>query len=686
MALDLFKLGAIISLDSTDFDQGIQKAENAAKRMSDTLDSSFGSGQTSGVTKSSRAMSTFSVFAGNILTSLTETAITSFGDLVSGSIDVASDLQESQNVVDTTFGESAGVINQWAKDAKTAYGMSELSAKKYTGTMGAMLKSMGKTDDEVLKMSTSLVGLAGDMASFYNLDHDTAFEKIRSGISGETEPLKQLGINMSVANLEAFALANGIEKSYAAMSEGEKTQLRYEYLMNATADAQGDFAKTADSYANQSRILALNVETLQKNIGEVLLPVVNGVVTAINSLFDSPPEDKLSAALTTMKDNVDGIKTGLTDATAGYTATMTEIDAKAALAQTYLEVIREMEGKEVLTEEESARLANASAALENMYGIEVTDENNRLLKTHEELTQIITDMDEIAKRTALDELLREYNESAAALAKEQISAQALINELSPQVTQAEAQLEGLVALRTALQENGFTGIDASMGQYAALLPGLDKYMNQGLDGSWALRSDWADLGLDPVSGISALIDAAQLEAESNAAELETRLSEAENTLAYTETQIATLQAEATALETAYDAIVTSSDSVKTSADAAATAVDGVSASIENLPDEKVITIRTVGVDDVDGSHATGLDFVPYDNYTARLHEGEAVLTKLEAENWRNGRGAAGAGEIVTVNVNLDNVSIRDERDIETLAQQIAQYTRRQNYGMGAVAY
>lgn len=84
--------------------------------------------------------------------------------------------------------------------------------------------------------------------------------------------------------------------------------------------------------------------------------------------------------------------------------------------------------------------------------------------------------------------------------------------------------------------------------------------------------------------------------------------------------------------------------------------------------------------------ATGLDYIPYDDYAVRLHEGEAVLTKLEAENWRNGRSAAGAGEIVTVNVNLDNVSIRDERDIETLAQQIAQYTRRQNYGMGAVAY
>ena len=188
-------------------------------------------------------------------------------------INVASDLSEVQNVVDTTFGDGAGKIEEFARNAKTAFGLSELSAKKYTGTMGAMLKSMGLSSDAVLQMSTDMTGLAGDFASFYNLDHEDAFNKIRAGISGETEPLKELGINMSVANLEAYALSQGIEKSYNTMTQAEQATLRYNYLMSVTADAQGDFAKTAEtSLANSLRILSLEVETLSASIGKDLLP------------------------------------------------------------------------------------------------------------------------------------------------------------------------------------------------------------------------------------------------------------------------------------------------------------------------------------------------------------------------------------------------------------------------------
>jgi hypothetical protein len=119
------------------------------------------------------------------------------------SLDVASDLQEVQNVVDTTFGENAGVINRWAKSAGEQFGLTELQAKKFTSTLGAMFKSSGMEGD-LTKVSTDLAGLAADMASFYNLDFEQAFDKIRAGIAGEVEPLRQLGINMSV-NLRACA-------------------------------------------------------------------------------------------------------------------------------------------------------------------------------------------------------------------------------------------------------------------------------------------------------------------------------------------------------------------------------------------------------------------------------------------------------------------------------------------------
>ena len=121
-------------------------------------------------------------------------------DFAKQAIDAASDLEEVQNVVDVTFGGSSAEIDRWAKDAIKQFGLTETKAKQFASTLGAMMKSAGVASGDIVNMSENLAGLAADMASFYNLDFDTAFQKIRSGISGETEPLKQLGINMSVAN------------------------------------------------------------------------------------------------------------------------------------------------------------------------------------------------------------------------------------------------------------------------------------------------------------------------------------------------------------------------------------------------------------------------------------------------------------------------------------------------------
>lgn len=220
------------------------------------------------------------------LGSAIKSATNEFIDFAKEGINLASDLDEVQNVVDTTFGESgAAKIESFSKSAATSFGLSELSAKQFNGTMGSLLKSMGLGEEEVLSMSTSLAGLAGDMASFHNLDPAEAFEKLRSGISGETEPLKALGINMSVANLEAYALAEGITKAYKDMTQAEQATLRYNYIMKATADAQGDFAKTCDSYANQQRILQLNIENLGAALGKKLLPTVTEFTTALNNLL-----------------------------------------------------------------------------------------------------------------------------------------------------------------------------------------------------------------------------------------------------------------------------------------------------------------------------------------------------------------------------------------------------------------
>lgn len=229
------------------------------------------------------------IASGQFLANMAVNGINSIIDGVTGSIDesigLASDLKETQNVVDVTFEDSASTINKWAQEALNAYGITETKAKQYSSTLGAMLKSMGIADDQVLQMSMDMAGLAADMASFYNLDHDTAFEKIRSGISGENEPLKALGINMSVANLNAFALEKGMNKAFDKMSQAEQATLRYQYLLEATKDAQGDFARTGDSFSNEMRKLQTNLDRIKTEFGKGLLGVVTPAISLLNNVL-----------------------------------------------------------------------------------------------------------------------------------------------------------------------------------------------------------------------------------------------------------------------------------------------------------------------------------------------------------------------------------------------------------------
>ena len=234
-------------------------------------------------------------------------------DMIRSGIDYASDLTEVQNVVDVTFGNSASVINRWSKTALAAYGMNEVSAKRFTGTLGAMMKSAGLAGNSVADMSMKLTGLAGDMASFYNKDLGEAFNKIRSGISGETEPLKEFGIDMSVAKLEAYAMAQGIDASFQSMSQAEQVMLRYNYLLSATADAQGDFARTQDSWANQTRMLSESWLEFKGILANSLLPALTLTASVLNSLvgFAQEHSTAITAALA-------GITTGVGALTAAF--------------------------------------------------------------------------------------------------------------------------------------------------------------------------------------------------------------------------------------------------------------------------------------------------------------------------------------------------------------------------------
>ncbi len=200
-------------------------------------------------------------------------------------VELGSDLAEVQNVVDVVFPHMSAQVDEFAKSAAASFGLSETMAKKYTGTFGAMAKAFGFSEEQAYDMSKTLTGLAGDVASFYNISQDEAYTKLKSVFTGETETLKDLGVVMTQSALDAYALANGYGKTTQAMSEAEKVALRYAFVQDKLAAAQGDFARTSDGWANQVRILKLNVESIMATIGQGLINILTPVIKIINTVL-----------------------------------------------------------------------------------------------------------------------------------------------------------------------------------------------------------------------------------------------------------------------------------------------------------------------------------------------------------------------------------------------------------------
>ena len=191
-----------------------------------------------------------------------------------------------QNVVDVAFGPTVSKkINSFAKSAAQSFGLSETMAKKYAGTFGSMATAFGFSQDQAADMSTQLTGLAGDVASFYNISQDEAYTKLKSVFTGETESLKDLGVVMTQTALDSYAMANGFGKTTAQMSEAEKVALRYSFVQNQLSNAAGDFARTSDSWANQTRILALQFDSLKASIGQGLINLFQPIIVQVNTLL-----------------------------------------------------------------------------------------------------------------------------------------------------------------------------------------------------------------------------------------------------------------------------------------------------------------------------------------------------------------------------------------------------------------
>ena len=366
-------------------------------------------------------------------------------------VETASDLEEVQNVVDVTFGaEGSKKIEKWAQEATQKFGLTELQAKRYASTLGAMMKSSGMTEDQIGEMSMNLAGLAADMASFYNMPFDEAFSKIQSGMAGMSMPLRQLGIDMSETALAAFTAAEGFETEYSKMSEAEQQVARYQYLMKATSDAQGDFTRTADSYANSQRRMATGFETLKAQIGEAILPVATRVTNAINTLLDlltyTPPETAFDVA-------EESIKGAASQAT----------QAQGILG--YMDKLYEKYGEATSETDEWAQALERLKTVFPEVNQFIDGETGALTATNEQLREYIENSKQAAIEDAKKAALASLNEQYVGAAQQYYTAEINRDMSREQANQAREDLVNYVRR----SDSSFSGEGMSMDQlkYAA---------------------------------------------------------------------------------------------------------------------------------------------------------------------------------------------------------------------------
>lgn len=200
-------------------------------------------------------------------------------------LNYASDLEETLSKVDVVFGGNADSIKNWASTAVEQMGLAEETAMSAAATYGNMATGMGLTANQGAEMAKSLTQLSADLASFNNTSQETAQIALNSIFTGETETLKQYGIVMTETNLEQFAMQQGLEKNIKQMSQAEKVQLRYNYVLANTTNAQGDFARTSDSVANQTRMAKEQLKQAAAALGQNLVPAAASALKVLNNIL-----------------------------------------------------------------------------------------------------------------------------------------------------------------------------------------------------------------------------------------------------------------------------------------------------------------------------------------------------------------------------------------------------------------
>lgn len=648
--MDLFTLTAKLSLDTSDYEQKIADVVKAAQTAGKQIDEALGGSSSGGTTGSPAsgaggtglpATSTGGGASGSGFGTMVKGILTSkavqrgFSELVKTgkeAVEVASDLVEVQNVVDVTFGASAAKVDQWARTRAQNFGLSELQAKQFSGYFGAMLQTSGIDQATAAEMAVNLSERVGDLASFYNIDIEDSYRKVLSGMSGEREPLLRYGLDLGADSVGEYA---GMKLS--DMENSERYQARYNYLMDKSAFLSGDYTRTSDELANSLRTLDNNGSRLLASMGQKVMPVLKAGTNAANALFaalyDESAEKSLAAIDQAAIDTVSNIEDSA-DLARTMTGVLTDYGEKSELTADKQKQWESVAGELVRTIPELGDLINLQTG-EIEGGTAALEEN---IAAWEEAGKIGAQTSALeAKRSMLDSLSTE-------IAKEQGLLDIAESEMAQHANDA-ADIGEAVAQKLGVE------FDGTVESFKALIDSVEAF------------SAANSLGFKDADIFAAVYDYNQASKDAeghkaNIASLQEEYATVESSISESASAIGAdagsmaenVSSSFSDVETATESLVSSFDqsdfayanayNTGLSAANGLNAAYGAYASAANAYSFRASALGLGGTPGGIPGFATGLDYVPYDEFPALLHEGEAVLTSSEAQNWRNGNHTA----------------------------------------------
>lgn len=650
--MDLFTLVAKLDLDTSDYSKKIEEAKKELEGLGElpgfnekvnpvSVPVKYEADKKSGIFGD--------VVAGNIATDALRKGIDFAKDLGAESLELASSATEIQHVIDTAFGDSATVVNDWAKTTIDAYGVSELRAKQYAGVLGTMLQNAGFDQQEALKMSMDLVQLTGDLASYWDYDHDTVFTKIRSGLEGESEAIDSIGVVLKETELAEYAMDKGVSDTYKNLSELEKIALRYQKIMDDTVTQQGDFFETRGSYANQSRLMGMQVDQLKTEMGGAFIPIAESVVGSINSI--------LSGILS------ESVTDRLDDLGASMKTNLGELDRVADRAEWITKALDTFapagERTELQQNQWSTLVSELVSTMPELASM-INANTGEIEGGTEALSAYISEWRGIASQSVMGANMNAYDQ--------------IVSELQDQIKSEQIVLENSKLLMDVADDNAIEigkQVAEAMGlQFDGTMQGFKELMDNPLAYDYAnqLGYSYTDVADSMLNYLEAEKQyEASAEKITSLTEDLTAAKEAQTTLqtemvASSESLLTSINEAMMEVETATDEAVDNLDqspearaNAKATGDAATAGLAAAYPAFDSEVSKWVSRAGDIGTavggaiagvgNGTDGTHAVGLDYVPYNNYRAELHMGEAVLTRSEAEEWRSGKKGG-----VTINV------------------------------------